>query len=135
MWVSHKDSRKYEHCYCYFQIKEKKAQNFRFFFNYFAHEWLFIKYLIFNFDGNNVTIYPTEINSKVISGDLIKEWFDESISSYSRTSFIEHFTNANVVKVAIYGKDGKSIQNISKEEIESIKNTYEYYLALGGQFE
>ncbi|MBQ2376665.1 MAG: hypothetical protein II298_08365 [Bacteroidales bacterium] len=137
-WIKPKTAPKYTDmngCYCYFQIQHTIASNFRFVFQYFAADWLFIDRMIFNIDGENTTIIP-DMNTDHANGN-IWEWCDVSVDKYSSTneSFILKLANAKSVKVKLIGSNSYyKIKTLSEQQIKSIKETYNYYKALGGEF-
>ena len=49
--------------------------------------------------------------------------------------FIKKIANATSVKIKMVGNKYYKIRTLNFVQIKSIKNTYEYYLALGGRFE
>lgn len=141
-WVEPKDKPKYRNrngCYCYFQIQDSVASNFRFVFQYAATDWLFIKEMIFNIDGKNFDLYPKMERDNGNGG--IWEWCDYEVSYLSSDNadlFSENFVwelkNAKSVKVKLVGEHYSKVQTLSEQQIKSIKDTYNYYIALGGKF-
>lgn len=141
-WVEHKNKPKYRNmngCYCYFQIQDSVASNFRFVFQYVATDWLFIKEMIFNIDGKNFDLYPKMERDNGNGG--IWEWCDYEVnylSSDNADLFSENFVwelkNAKSVKVKLVGQHYSKVQTLSEQQIKSIKETYDYYIALGGKF-
>lgn len=120
--------------YCYF---EAKSSNFRFKFQYHADDWLFIDNLIFNIDGENITIVP-DMKRDCGNGGRIWEWCDENINNDRATLneyFIKKIANAKTVKIRMNGSQYYNTRVLTAAQIKSIKNTYEYYIALGGKFE
>lgn len=141
-WVKPKSAPKYTNrngIYCYFKLENGKASNFRFVYQYYADEWLFIKNMIFNIDGQNITIVPEDMDTDCGYGGKIWEWCDEYVdggtSEYSiNEKFIKSIAYANSVKVKMNGRQYYDTRTLTSEQIKSIKDTYEYYLALGGKF-
>ena len=141
-WVEPKDAPRYRNrngIYCYFKLENGVASNFRFVYQYYADDWLFIKNMIFNFDGeNNITIVP-KMETDCGDGGMIWEWCDEFVSSLSNVNgideeFIKSIANAKSVKVKMNGKQYYDTRTLTAKQIKSIKDTYEYYIALGGKF-
>lgn len=123
--------------YCYFAKKDNKACSFRFVFQYYSDNWLFIKNMVFNIDGENIKIIPNRMETDCNS--MIWEWCDESVKSgntpYSiNEEFISKIANAKSVKVKLNGRQYYDTRTLSAAQIKSIKDTYEYYKALGGKF-
>ena len=139
-WVKPKNAPKYRNqngVYCYFATKDGRATRiFRFVYQYSAEDWLFIRFMIFNIDGENITIIP-DMETDCGYGGIIWEWCDESVNNNTSgidEDFIKKIANAKSVKVKMVGRQYSDIRTLSAAQIKSIKNTYEYYLALGGKF-
>ena len=139
-WVKPKEAPKYRNknaVYCYFATEDGKATHiFRFVYQYSAEDWLFIRFMIFNIDGENITIIP-DMETDCGYGGIIWEWCDEPVNNNTSgidEDFIKKIANAKSVKVKMVGNQYSDIRTLSAAQIKSIKNTYEYYLALGGKF-
>ena len=134
-WIYHKSSPQYTNrnaCYFYFYIKEGKASNFRFRFQYYDDDWLFIKNMIFRInDEENRTIVPDMERDN--ARGYIWEWCDMYYSEVG-LPFITELANANSVKVKLNGSQYYDTRTLSKEQIKAMKETLEYYYALGGTF-
>lgn len=142
VWVEHKNTPKYRNqkgIYCYFQLENGVASNFRFVYQYYGDDWLFIKSMIFNIDGTtNITIVP-DMDTDCGYGGKVWEWCDESVSGslgdyIVNELFIVSLANAKNVKVKMCGSEYYDIYTLNETQIKSIKDTYEYYIALGGKF-
>ena len=138
-WIEPKSAPKYRNrngVYCYFSTEDGKAgSNLRFVFQYYADDWLFIKSMIFNIDDEIITITP---DMETDNGDgMIWEWFDLKVSKYSSDGItedlIKKIANAQSVKVKMNGRQYYDTRTLSKEQIKSIKDTYDYFTALGGE--
>lgn len=130
-WIEPKSAPKYRSMngtYCYFAKKGEKVENFRFVFQYYADDWLFIESMIFNIDGENITISPS-MDTDCGYGGKIWEWCDTQIS----LEFIEKLANAKSVKVKMNGSHYYGTRTLTTAQIQSIKNTYDYFKALGGE--
>ena len=137
-WVEPKTAPAYRNrngVFCYFALKNGVAENFRFVFQYYADDWLFIRNMVFNIDGENTTIVP-EMDTDCGNGGMIWEWCDESVGKYGslNENFIKKLANAKSVKVKMNGSQYYDTKTLSAAQIKSIKDTYEYYIALGGRF-
>lgn len=139
-WVEPAGAPKYRNqngVYCYFASKDGEApSNFRFVYQYCAEDWLFIESMIFNIDGDNIRISP-DMERDCGNGGKIWEWCDESVNysiSGINEEFIRRIANAKTVKVKMNGSQYYDTRTLSAAQIKSIKDTYEYYLALGGKF-
>lgn len=134
VWVEPKSAPKYRNrngIYCYFAMENNKpTDNFRFVFQYYAEDWLFIRSIIFNIDGENITIYPNMETD--CGGGYIWEWFDENYS-YD-LELIQKIANAKSVKMKLNGRQYYDTRTLTSTQINDIKLIYEYYKALGGKF-
>lgn len=141
-WVTPKNAPKYRNengVYCYFATEDGKATPiFRFVYQYYADDWLFIRYMIFNIDGENITIMP-DMKTDCGYGGTIWEWCDEPVRynniSGINVDFIKKIVDATSVKVKMVGSEYYDTRTLSAAQIKYIKCTYAYYLALGGRFE
>lgn len=139
-WVEPKSAPKYRNqngIYCYFSTENGKAEtNFRFVCQYCAYDWLFIRSIIFNIDGENVTIIPN-METDCGNGGQIWEWCDESVnysSSGIDEEFIRKISNASTVKIKFNGRQYYDTRTLNSSQIKAIKDAYDYYVALGGKF-
>ena len=118
--------------YCYFQkSKDNKVSNLRFVGQYEDEDWLFINHVKFNIDGVVWDYTPKKINKD--NDSRIWEWFDDDVNS-SNALLIEAISNAKVVNVRFIGRQYHDERKMSKNNIQSIRNTLEYYKALGGKY-
>lgn len=134
-WVEPKSAPKYRNqngVYCYFQLENNEASNLRFVFQYYADEWLFIRNMIFNIDGENITIAP-DMDTDCGNGGMIWEWCDEKVGYGVSEDFIKKLAYATSVKVKLNGSQYYDTKTLTSAQIKSIKDTYEYYTALGGR--
>ena len=140
-FVEPKNAPKYRNrngVYCYFSVKDGEPRMLRFVFQYHSDDWLFIENMIFNIDGENITIIP-DMKTDCGNGGKIWEWCDEAVvggnSEYSvNEKFIAKIANAKSVKVKMNGSQYYDTRTLTAEQIKSIRDTYEYYKALGGKF-
>ncbi len=133
IWVIPKSAPKYRNnngYYCYFQMNDKYASNFRLVIQYEADDWLFIEKFIFNVDGEIIEFVPHEMERDNDKG-RIWEWCDEGISSENE-ELIRKISNAKTVKVKCSGKQYDDIRDISQKDLASIKETLKFYEDLGG---
>lgn len=134
-WVEPQTRPRYtnQNGYClYFALKEGKATNPRFRIQYEADEWLFIQYMIFNIDGDNITFTPTNMETDNGNGGRIWEWCDES--ALDLEPLIKKIAYANTVKIKMVGRQYSKVKTMSSKQIQYFKYSYEYYKALGGTF-
>lgn len=135
IWVEPKTKPRYtnQNGYCmYFALKNGIATNPRFLIQYEADEWLFIKYMIFNIDGENITFTPEKMETDCGHGGRIWEWCDESAVYHE--SLIAKIAYAKNVKIKMVGSQYHKVKTMSSKQIEYFKYSYEYYKALGGAF-
>lgn len=134
-WVQPKSKPKYRNnnaFYCYFQMNENVASNFRFVMQYYDSSWLFIENCIFNIDGENYTYVPQEM--KRDNNSSIWEWFDDSVT-LDNVALIRKIAQAKAVKVKLNGSQYSNTRTMKDTEIASIAHTLKYYEELGGQFD
>lgn len=139
-WVEPVSAPKYRNrngVYCYFAVENGKARNFRFVYQYYADDWLFIDNMIFNFDGElNVTIEPDMETD--CSGGKIWEWCDEAVRAEGNNNlneaFIVRLMLSKTVKVKMNGSKYYDTRTLTDAQIKAIKEAYDYFIALGGQF-
>lgn len=132
-WVEHKTTTPYRNrnsIHLSFQKDNSgNVQNLRFVIQYEADDWLFIRNMIFNIDGDNVTFIPNDMERDNDYG-RIWEWSDEPASLES--SLVEKIANAKSVKVKFNGDQYYDTRTMSSKQIEAFKQTLDYYKALGG---
>jgi hypothetical protein len=134
-WVEPKTRPKYtnQNGYCmYFAIENGVADNPRFLIQYESDDWLFIQYIIFNVDGENITFTPKNMDTDCGNGGRIWEWCDESAMNLE--SLIKKIAYAKSVKLKLVGKQYYDTKTMSIKQIQHFKYSYEYYKAMGGTF-
>ena len=129
-WVKHKNSPKYRNqngVYLSFQkTANGSSTNLRFVIQYEDDDWLFIRNIIFNIDGENITFIPDDMQRDHDS--RIWEWSDES-AEYSM-DLISKIANAKSVKLKLNGQQYYDTRSMSPSAIKAFKETLEYYNAL-----
>ncbi len=108
------------------------ASNLRFRVQYESDDWLFIRRMTFNIDGENITFIPDKMETDCGYGGRIWEWCDES-ASYNE-NLVRKIVNAKVVKVKFDGRQYYDKKTMSAKELNAFKETLEYYTLLGGGF-
>ena len=134
-WVEPKSRPKYtnQNGYCmYFSVNNGIASNPRFLIQYESDKWLFIKNMIFNIDGENITFTPEKMETDCGNGGRIWEWCDEYAGNLE--PLIKKIAYAKSVKIKLVGKQYYNIKTMSQKQIQYFKYSYEYYKALGGTF-
>ena len=134
-WVEPKSRPKYtnQNGYCmYFSVNNGVASNHRFLIQYESDKWLFIKNMIFNIDGENITFTPEKMETDCGNGGRIWEWCDEYAGNLE--PLIKKIAYAKSVKIKLVGKQYYNIKTMSQKQIQYFKYSYEYYKALGGTF-
>ena len=134
-WVEPKSRPKYtnQNGYCmYFSVNNGVASNPRFLIQYESDKWLFIKNMIFNIDGENITFTPEKMETNCGNGGRIWEWCDEYAGNLE--PLIKKIAYAKSVKIKLVGKQYYNIKTMSQKQIQYFKYSYEYYKALGGTF-
>lgn len=131
-WVYHNSTPKYTNrnsIHLYFQKdKNNQASNLRFRVQYESGNWLFIRNMIFNIDGENITFVPDDMETDCGYGGRIWEWCDESASYNS--DLVSKIANAKTVKVKFNGRQYYDTKTMSAKELQAFKETYDYYNAL-----
>lgn len=130
VWITPLVSPKYRNMngtYCYFS-----QNNLRFVFQYHDDDWLFIRKLQFLIDDVAFEYIPVEIK-RDNDRTGITEWFDEQVS-FRNNELIEALAKAKKVKIKLIGDNYVDYRTVSAKEILSIKNTLDYYKALGYTF-
>ena len=136
-WIQPKERPKYTNrngIYCYFYMnKSGKPSNFRFVFQYYGDDWLFIQSLKIKADDKVLTYIPNNLKSDCGDGK-VWEWFDENKSQNASVSgIVFNISIAKTVKIRINGQQYYKDITLTNKQIKSIKNTVEYYRALGGE--
>jgi len=119
--------------YCYFQTENGMPSNFRFKFQYYAEDWLFFSRIQFSIDGKAYEYIPSKTETDSGNGGYIWEWFDEPLTD-SDKELIYALAYAKSAKMKIIGRQYHKIQEISLEQINSIKNSLELFRAMGGNY-
>ncbi|GIZ10001.1 hypothetical protein [Flavobacterium sp. UMI-01] len=128
-WITPIASARYRNengIYCYFS-----ENNLRFVFQYHADDWLFIKNFQFLIDDKPYSFTPDDIK-RDNDETGITEWFDSSVnSSNGSRQIVEALAKAKSARVRLNGDNYHHITNFTAKQLKSIKNTLEYYNALG----
>lgn len=134
-WVYHTTTPKYTNrnsIHLYFQKDNNgHVSNLRFRVQYESGDWLFIKNMIFNIDGENMQFIPDDMETDCGYGGRIWEWCDES-AAYNQ-ELINKIANAKTVKVKFNGRQYYDTKTMSSKELQAFKETLEYYKALDGK--
>ena len=112
-WVEPKSRPKYtnQNGYCmYFSVNNGVASNPRFLIQYESDKWLFIKNMIFNIDGENITFTPEKMETDCGNGGRIWEWCDEYAGNLE--PLIKKIAYAKSVKIKLVGKQYYNIKTI-----------------------
>lgn len=131
-WIIPKNAPKYVNqngMFCYFMKIGDDVSNFRFQIQYYADDWLFIRKYQFSIDGVAYEFIPNNVERDHDS--TIWEWCDEEMIG-SDAAIIKALSNAKEAKIKFVGRQYHKIKNISKKELQSIKNTVDLYIAMGG---
>ena len=131
-WVTPKDAPKYVNrngIYCYFQVNDGKANNFRLKIQYAADDWLFIKYYIFSIDDMVFEYRPDNIETDHDSS--IWEWADNQVTAIDN-SLINALAMAKKAKIKFEGRQYYKVKEITPAQLKSIQRTLKLYRAMGG---
>lgn len=134
-WVKHKNSPRYDNVnavFAYFQLEDGKPTNFRMREQYAAEDWLFIQQIIFLIDGERFEYTPLRVERD--NNTSIWEWTDEGVASDEMLRMIvKNLAKAKEAKIRYVGRQYHDDRKLRQSEIKAIKETYEYYTALGGK--
>ncbi len=133
-WVYHNATPKYTNVnsvHLYFEQDNRgKVSNLRFRVQYEDDNWLFIKNVIFNIDGENHKFYPEYMKRDCGNGGRIWEWSDEP--AFYNKRLIEKISKAKTVKMKFNGDQYYNIKTMNAKQINAFKETLNFYKALGG---
>lgn len=127
-WVYHNSTPKYTNrnsVHIYFCMQNGVASNLRFRFQYEDDNWLFIKSLIFNIDGENYTYIPSGMQEDCGNGGRIWEWCDAPASECME--LVNMIANAKSVKIKYNGRQYYNTRTMTAKQIQAVKETLEYY--------
>ncbi len=136
-WVSPKErpkSVRSNGVYCYFYMnKNGKPSNLRFVFQYCGDDWLFVQSLQIKADKVILNYTPRKVE-RDNGSDKVWEWFDESKKqNYDVNGVVYNIAYAKTVKIRIQGRKYYKDITLKDKQILSMKNTIDYYRALGGE--
>lgn len=132
-WVQPKSQPPYRNqngAYLYFSKNSSGVGNLRFVMQYAAEDWLFIENVKFIVDGKNFEYHTGRW--KTDHDSEIWEWSDQPLSA-SDMAMIEAIATGKSVKYRLNGSQYYKDKTLSAKYIKGIKNTLEYYKALGGK--
>ena len=114
----------------YFQRdnKDSSVSNLRFRIQYYGEDWLFIRFVVFNIDGKEVTYIPDVVKRDNYTS--VWEWCDESADHV--VGLINKISKAKSIKMMFVGSEGRIVRTMSQQSIKAFKETLDYYIALGG---
>lgn len=115
--------------FCYFQITNNKAFNFRLKIQYASDDWLFIQQYKFSIDGMVFDYIPDEI--KRDNDSSIWEWSDQQIADIDN-SMINALGVAKKAKIRFIGQQYHADRIITSTQLLSIKRTLKLYKLMGG---
>lgn len=130
-WVYHNTTPKYTNrnsVHLYFCMVNGVANNLRFRFQYEDDDWLFIKSVIFNIDGDNHTFIPFGMQEDCGNGGRIWEWCDSPASDCM--DLVNMIANAKSVKIKYNGRQYYNTRTMTAKQIQAFKETLEYYKLL-----
>lgn len=136
-WVKPKTAPKYRSSngiYCYFGKEGARPLALRLVIQYYNDDWLFISHYRFVIDGKTYSFFPDDVKSDVGYGGKIWEWSDDRLVS-SDKELIEALANAKSAKMKLVGRQYYDEKTITAKQLTEIKNIYELYKAMGGQFD
>lgn len=130
-WIKPKSRPSYENgLYCYFSQQGEQASNFRFFIQYYADDWLFIKSYRFIVDGVTYDYVPNKVDRDNGSGS-IWEWSDKHVG-VEDMPLIKALAYAKTAKVRFEGSQYYKDRIITAAQLKTIRNMLELYTGMGG---
>ncbi|WP_231424039.1 hypothetical protein [Pedobacter sp. Leaf250] len=117
--------------FCYFQVVNGKAENFRLKIQYYSEDWLFFNEIKFSVDGKAITYTPGKTETDSGDGGMIWEWSDEEIKS-DDAHLIEMLASSKISKMKLIGRQYYKIKNITPNQIATINRTLKLFKAYGG---
>lgn len=136
-WIRPKSAPKYvdmNGIYCYFMKNNNGVSNFRLQIQYYADDWLFIRKYQFSIDGKAYEFIPMKVERDNGYGGKIWEWCDEAVTD-NDVNFVKALAKAKSAKIKFIGDQYYNIKTIKTKELQSIKNTIDLYIAMGGKLE
>lgn len=133
-WVRHNSAPRYNNINgvsLYFQQNASgNVSNLRFRVQYYADDWLFIRKMIFNIDGENVSFFPEQMERD--NDSMIWEWCDEPYAN--NRELVNLIASAKSVKIKFIGDTYSDVRTMSSAHLKAFKETLEFYRALGGDY-
>jgi|GEM_PF-3275094 len=129
IWHKHKYSPKFTNrngVFLYFQTNDGKPSNLRFVIQYLANDWLFIRQVRFVIDGKPFPPYIADFK-RDHSGGTIWEWSDGHLLNSVDMALVEALASSKSAKMKLVGSQYHKIKNISKREIQRMKDVLDYY--------
>lgn len=136
VWYEPKSAPKFTNrngLYCYFKTENGIPNNLRFRLQYYSDDWLFIKKVQFAIDGKAYEFIPINTETDSGNGGHIWEWYDQELDK-SDKELIYALANAKNAKMKLIGRQYFDIKTITKEQKNSIKQTLQFYNAMGGKY-
>lgn len=134
-WIEPKSKPKYVNTtgiYSYFSVKDSVPQNMRLVIQYGADDWLFIKSYTFLIDGKTYEFSNPKIETD--NNSTIWEWSDTNVYADAELNEIyARLINAKEAKIRFNGRQYNSDYTIPQSTLKSLRETRDYYLALGGE--
>ena len=134
-WIEPKSKPKYVNntgIYSYFAIKDSVPQNMRLVIQYGADDWLFIRSYTFLIDGKTYEFSNPKIETD--NNSTIWEWSDTNVYADAELNEIyARLINAKEAKIRFNGRQYNSDYTIPQSTLKSLRETRDYYLALGGE--
>lgn len=130
----------YNGLWTYFWIKDGKPSNFRFVFQYAGKDWLHVKKITFTCENSPKQWFftPTMNRDCSIKDDVptdrrFWEWCDGPATGQKWDEFMQWLDSAKYVTVSVQGRKDKVDFGLSRKTAQALKDSYHYYVALGGK--
>lgn len=99
---------------------------------YGSSNWLFIKKIIFKIDDEIIDYIPDNVKTDKSSYESnMTEEIDEVVSNPTR-KLINAVLDGKTVSIKLIGRDQSVIRELCEDDMKSIRNTIEFYKAMGG---
>lgn len=118
--------------YCYFSTKNGRPKALIFKIQYYAEDWLFFEKIQFAIDEQAYEYIPSK-TERDNGGGYIWEWSEEAVTE-SDKELINALANAKQAKMKFIGHQYAKVRNITKNQIDAIRQTVDLFIAMGGQY-
>ena len=134
-WISPKSKPQYRDktgIYSYFALRDSVPENMRLVIQYGANDWLFVESYTFLIDGKTYEFSNPHIERD--NNTRIWEWSDTGVLQDGDLAVIYALLlGAKEAKIRFNGRQYHDDYTIPQSTLQSLQETKDYYLALGGK--